>query len=203
MRAFGQSPTNYAIERTIDEVANQLGLDRLELRRRNMIRHEEFPYLIPSGSTYDSGNYEAVIAKVLAKAPYDDLIAERDKLRGEGKLAGIGIAACLEPSGGNSAFEPLLNPKNETTTWMDSCRISIDLDRRHHRDDAHHVGGAGPRDDGRHGGRRGAGDRSGARARHPRRLAQLVAEQLAGRQPHGDHAGRRDVPRRATSSRTS
>jgi 2-furoyl-CoA dehydrogenase large subunit len=127
VRAFGQSPTNYAIERTIDEVANQLGLDRLELRRRNMIRHEEFPYLIPSGSTYDSGNYEAVIAKVLAKAPYDELIAARDKLRAEGKLAGIGIAACLEPSGGNSAFEPLLNPKNETTTWMDSCRISIDL----------------------------------------------------------------------------
>ena len=127
VRAFGQSPTNYAIERTIDEVANQLGLDRLELRRRNMIRHEEFPYLIPSGSTYDSGNYEAVIAKVLARAPYDELIAARDKLRGEGKLAGIGIAACLEPSGGNSAFEPLLNPKNETTTWMDSCRISIDL----------------------------------------------------------------------------
>jgi CO/xanthine dehydrogenase Mo-binding subunit len=127
VRAFGQSPTNYAIERTIDEVANKLSLDRLELRRRNLIRHEEFPYLIPSGSTYDSGNYEAVIAKVFAKAPYDDLIVERDRLRGEGKLAGLGIAACLEPSGGNSAFEPLLNPKNETTTWMDSCRISIDL----------------------------------------------------------------------------
>jgi CO/xanthine dehydrogenase Mo-binding subunit len=127
VRAFGQSPTNYAIERTIDEVANRLSLDRLEVRRRNLIRHEEFPYLIPSGSTYDSGNYEAVIAKVLAKAPYDALIAERDRLRGEGRLAGIGIAACLEPSGGNSAFEPLLNPKNETTTWMDSCRISVDL----------------------------------------------------------------------------
>ena len=42
-------------------------------------------------------------------------------------LAGIGIAACLEPSGGNSSFEPLLNPKVGTTTWMDSCRISIDL----------------------------------------------------------------------------
>ena len=41
-------------------------------------------------------------------------------------LAGIGIAACLEPSGGNSSFEPLLNPKNTTTTWMDSCRIMVD-----------------------------------------------------------------------------
>src|SRR5262245_58776945 len=127
VRAFGQSPTNYAIERTIDEVAHRLGLDRLEVRRRNLIRHEEFPYRIPSGSTYDSGNYEAVIGKVLAKAPYDELLAARDRLRADGKLAGLGIAACLEPSGGNSAFEPLLNPKNATTTWMDSCRISIDL----------------------------------------------------------------------------
>ncbi len=127
VRAFGQAPTNYAIERTIDEVANRLGLDRLEVRRRNLIRHEEFPYLIPSGSTYDSGDYHVVIDKVLAHAGYGDLIAERDRLRGQGMLAGIGIAACLEPSGGNSSFEPLLNPKVGTTTWMDSCRISIDL----------------------------------------------------------------------------
>ena len=127
VRAFGQAPTNYAIERTMDEVANRLGLDRLELRRRNLIKHEEFPYLIPSGSTYDSGDYHTVIDKVLAHAGYNDLIAERDRLRGQGLLAGIGIAACLEPSGGNSSFEPLLNPKVGTTTWMDSCRISVDL----------------------------------------------------------------------------
>jgi 2-furoyl-CoA dehydrogenase large subunit len=127
VRAFGQSPTNYAIERTIDEVANRLGLDRLEVRRRNLIRREEFPYLIPSGSTYDSGDYHTVIDKVLARAGYEHLLAERDRLRADGMLAGIGLAACLEPSGGNSAFEPLLNPKNATTTWMDSCRISIDL----------------------------------------------------------------------------
>jgi 2-furoyl-CoA dehydrogenase large subunit len=127
VRAFGQSPTNYAIERTIDEVASRLGLDRLEVRRRNLIRKEQFPYTIPSGSTYDSGDYHTVIDKVLARADYDALIAERERLRQRGVLAGIGIAACLEPSGGNSSFEPLLNPKNATTTWMDSCRISVDL----------------------------------------------------------------------------
>src|SRR6185436_12869607 len=127
VRAFGQSPTNYAIERTIDEVARRLSLDRLEVRRRNLIRREEFPYLIPSGSTYDSGDYHTVISKVLAHTPYESLIEERDRLRGQGLLAGIGVAACLEPSGGNSSFEPLLNPKNATTTWMDSCRIDVDL----------------------------------------------------------------------------
>jgi 2-furoyl-CoA dehydrogenase large subunit len=127
VRAFGQSPTNYAIERAIEEVARHRGLDRLEVRRRNLIRADEFPYPIPSGTTYDSGDYHAVIDKVLARADYRALIAERDRLRSDGLLAGIGIAACLEPSGANSTFEPLLNPKNETTTYSDSCRINVDL----------------------------------------------------------------------------
>jgi 2-furoyl-CoA dehydrogenase large subunit len=127
VRAFGQAPTNYAIERAIEEVAWHRGLDRLEVRRRNLIRAEEFPYLIPSGTTYDSGDYHAVIDKVLARADYAALLAERDRLRAQGMLAGIGIAACLEPSGANSTFEPLLNPKNETTTYTETCRISVDL----------------------------------------------------------------------------
>jgi len=127
VRAFGQAPTNYAIERAIEEVAAHRGLDRLEVRRRNLIRADEFPYLIPSGTTYDSGDYHAVIDKVLARADYAGLLAERDRLRAAGLLAGIGIAACLEPSGANSTFEPLLNPKNETTTYTDSCRINVDV----------------------------------------------------------------------------
>jgi len=96
------------------------------VRRRNFIRKEEFPYLIPSGTRYDSGDYHTVVDKVLAEVDYPALIAERDRLRASGLLAGIGIASCLEPSGGNSAFEPLLNEKNKTTTWMDSCRINVD-----------------------------------------------------------------------------
>src|SRR5665213_598221 len=127
VRAFGQSPTNYAIESMMDAVANELGMDRLELRQRNMIRHHEFPYLIPPGTTYDSGNFETVIEKVFAKEGYESLIAKRNALRAQGKLAGIGIAACLEPNGGNSSFEPLLNPRNETTTWMESMQINVDL----------------------------------------------------------------------------
>jgi len=127
VRAFGQSPTNYAIERTLEEVAWHRGLDRLEVRRRNLIKADQFPYLIPSGTSYDSGDYDAVIDKVLAQADYATLEAERDRLRGQGLLAGIGIAACLEPSGANSTFELLLNPKNETTTYTESCRITVDV----------------------------------------------------------------------------
>ena len=126
VRGFGQGPTNLALERVMDEVANVLGLDPLEVRRRNLIRHEEFPYLIPSGTTYDSGDYHTVIDKVLANMNYEALKQERDRLRTEGKLAGIGIAACLEPSGGNATFEALLNPAITTSTFMDSCRINVD-----------------------------------------------------------------------------
>src|SRR6202007_1299531 len=57
---------------------------------------------------------------------YAALVAEQKRLRAQGWLAGIGISACLEPNGGNSSFEPLLNPKNTTTTWMESCRVNIE-----------------------------------------------------------------------------
>jgi 2-furoyl-CoA dehydrogenase large subunit len=126
VRGFGQSPTNYAIETAIDKVAAAVGLDRVEVRRRNFIRREEFPYLIPSGTRYDSGDYHTVVDKVLDHVDWSELLRERDRLRERGMLAGIGIAACLEPSGGNSSFEPLLNPKNTTTTWMESCSIVVD-----------------------------------------------------------------------------
>jgi len=126
VRGFGQAPTNLALERCIDEVANTLGLDPLEVRRRNFIRKDEFPYLIPSGTTYDSGDYHVVVDKVTAQNRYEELKKERDRLRSEGKLAGIGIAACLEPSGGNATFEALLNPAITTSTFMDSCRINVD-----------------------------------------------------------------------------
>jgi 2-furoyl-CoA dehydrogenase large subunit len=127
VRGFGQAPTNFALERAIDRVAQHLGADRIDVRRKNLIRKNQFPYTIPSGSTYDSGDYHAVLDKALAAADYPALVAARDAARRAGRLAGIGISTCLEPSGGNSAFEVLFNPRNETTTWMDSCLVRVDL----------------------------------------------------------------------------
>ena len=126
VRGFGQSPTNYALETMMDRVAEHLGMDRIALRRKNFIRSDEFPWEIPSGSKYDSGDYHAVVDKVLSQSGYEDIVAERDRLRADGLCAGIGIAACLEPSGGNSSFEPLLNPKNRTSTWMEGSRVNVD-----------------------------------------------------------------------------
>jgi 2-furoyl-CoA dehydrogenase large subunit len=127
VRGFGQAPTNYAIETGMDKVARFLKMDRIALRQRNLIGKDEFPYLIPSGTHYDSGDYATVLGKALSAAPFDTIVQQRDALRASGQLAGIGFATCLEPSGGNSSFEPLFNPKNQTTTWMESCVVRIDL----------------------------------------------------------------------------
>src|SRR5215470_2339069 len=70
VRGFGQSPTNFALERTMDRVAQFLNMDRIALRQKNLIRKDEFPYTIPSGSTYDSGDYHTVLDKALAAIDY-------------------------------------------------------------------------------------------------------------------------------------
>jgi CO/xanthine dehydrogenase Mo-binding subunit len=126
VRGFGQSPTNYAIESAVDAVARELGIDRAELRRRNFPRADQFPYRIPSGTSYDSGDYHAVLDKALDAADIPALERRRDELRAEGRLAGIGIATCLEPGGGNAIFENVMNPKNDKTTFPEGCRLRID-----------------------------------------------------------------------------
>ena len=126
VRGFGQSPTNYAIESAVDAAARELGLDRLEIRRRNFIRPDEFPYRIPSGSEYDSGDYQAVLDKTLALA--GGLAGRRDEWRARGLLAGIGIATCLEPGGGNAIFENVMNPANDKTTFPEGCRLRVDAE---------------------------------------------------------------------------
>ena len=132
VRGFGQAPTNYAIESAVDAAARDLGLDRLAIRRRNFIRPDEFPYRIPSGTEYDSGDYGAVLDKVIglagtaAEPGLATLERRRDELRAAGKLAGIGVATCLEPGGGNAIFENIMNPANDKTTFPEGCRLRVD-----------------------------------------------------------------------------
>ena len=128
VRGFGQAPTNVAIEATIDRVAAFLQRDREDLRRHNYIRTDQFPYRIPSGSEYDSGDYHKVHELLSNAALTARLTQRKEELIAAGQLAGIGIASVLEPGGGNAAFEPLMNPRNDTTTWMESCLLRIDRD---------------------------------------------------------------------------
>ncbi|MFD7994089.1 xanthine dehydrogenase family protein molybdopterin-binding subunit [Streptomyces mexicanus] len=100
-RGAGRPEATYAIERAMDELAAEVGLDPVEVRRRNWIRHEEFPYTSIAGLTYDSGNYEAATDKALALFGYDDLRAEQQKRneRGDTVRLGIGVSTYTEMCG--------------------------------------------------------------------------------------------------------
>ncbi|MEU9170466.1 xanthine dehydrogenase family protein molybdopterin-binding subunit [Streptomyces sp. NPDC048420] len=100
-RGAGRPEATYAIERIMDDLAAELGLDPVELRRRNWIRHEEFPYTTIAGLTYDSGNYEAATEKALALFDYDKLRAEQAdrNQRGDTVRLGIGVSTYTEMCG--------------------------------------------------------------------------------------------------------
>ena len=108
---FGQAPTNYVIERLIDQVATELNLDRAEVRFRNLIQADQFPYEIPTGATYDSGDYPEVLRKALDISGFAGIAQRKAEARERGKLLGIGLATCVEPSaGGGSVFNIFNNP---------------------------------------------------------------------------------------------
>src|SRR5215469_289099 len=100
-RGAGRPEATYAIERTMDELAHELGMEPLQLRERNWIKHEEFPFTTIAGLTYDSGNYEAATAKAKELFGYDALRAEQAErnTRGDKVRLGIGISTFTEMCG--------------------------------------------------------------------------------------------------------
>jgi carbon-monoxide dehydrogenase large subunit len=106
-RGAGRPEATYGTERIMDEAATELGMDPMELRRRNWITHEEFPYESVGGFTYDSGNYEAATAKAMELFDYDGMRAEQQRRRDSGDRyqLGIGISTYTEACGlGPSRF---------------------------------------------------------------------------------------------------
>jgi carbon-monoxide dehydrogenase large subunit len=100
-RGAGRPEATFAIERIMDELAAELGIEPLELRERNWIKHEEFPHASISGLTYDSGNYEAATAKARELFRYDELRAEQERRRASNDPVqlGIGISTYTEMCG--------------------------------------------------------------------------------------------------------
>jgi carbon-monoxide dehydrogenase large subunit len=100
-RGAGRPEATFAIERIMDELAVELDMEPLELRERNWIKHEEFPYTTVCGLTYDSGNYEAATARAKELFGYDTLRAEQAErnARGDSVRLGIGISTYTEMCG--------------------------------------------------------------------------------------------------------
>lgn len=99
-RGAGRPEAAYLIERAMDVLADELGMDPVEVRRRNFIPPDKFPYKTPTGALYDSGEYNKPLSKLLELINYPALRAEQaQRLQNGGKLLGIGIGCYVEICG--------------------------------------------------------------------------------------------------------
>lgn len=97
-RGAGRPEATHAIERSMDVLAAQLGIDPVELRRRNFLDPREFPHTTPSGAEYDSGDFAKALDTAIDRAGYDELRAEQQRRRdaGDSTRLGIGVASYVE-----------------------------------------------------------------------------------------------------------
>ncbi len=102
-RGAGRPEATYLIERMMDLLAVELGLDPAQVRKHNFIDREAFPYRNPAGTSYDSGDYAAALDRLLAMADYPRLRRDQAVARQAGRLHGIGMAAYVDLGGGGPA----------------------------------------------------------------------------------------------------
>ena len=98
-RGAGRPEAMYAVERMVDILARKLGMDPMEIRKKNFISPDAFPYQMPSGLAIDSGNYPGTLAKALEMLDYEAFRKEQAKAREEGRLLGIGFSTYIELCG--------------------------------------------------------------------------------------------------------
>src|SRR5262245_40172566 len=98
-RGAGRPEACYVLERLADRAAQRLGIDRAEIRRRNLIPPSAMPYKTPIGPTYDCGDFPKIFARTLALADYDGFEKRRAQAARRGRLRGIGMACYVESSG--------------------------------------------------------------------------------------------------------
>ena len=119
--SFRVTEASYFIERLVQNAAYELGMDPAELRRRNFIQPDQFPYHSPTGFVYDSGEYETALDMALDAVDYKGLREEQTAARAEGRLIGIGMASFTEVVGaGNSREYDILGLK-----MFDSAELRI------------------------------------------------------------------------------
>ena len=133
-RGYACQHLYFEIEGMVDLLAEQLGMDPADVRRRNFIRPNQFPYRTPSGGLYDSGDYPAVFEKLLQRSQYEDLRHEQAEARKQGRLFGIGLAVAVDPSVSNMgyvtvALDPELRGRPEylaKSGAMEAATVKID-----------------------------------------------------------------------------
>ena len=133
-RGYACGHLYFETERMMDLLAARLGIDPVEIRRRNLIGADSFPYRTPTGGLYDSGDYQATFDKALDVAKYDELKREQAQARAAGRYFGIGLALAVDPSVSNmgyvaTALDPQFRAKPEylaKSGAVDAATIKID-----------------------------------------------------------------------------
>ena len=132
IRGFGGPQLYLALERLVQRIAIELGLDHLDVIRRNLVPPEKFPYRAAAGSLYDSGDYPRAVETAVGDGRLDDLKKRRDAARAAGKKYGIGFAVVVEPAMSNMGYLSTLltpeardkaGPKNGATSM-----VTVNLD---------------------------------------------------------------------------
>ena len=98
-RGAGRPEANYVVERLMDAAAAHLGVDRIDLRRRNLICKDQMPYLTATGMTYNSGDFELCLTRALQNIDFDGFEKRREEAKSGGKLRGIGLSCYIEACG--------------------------------------------------------------------------------------------------------
>jgi carbon-monoxide dehydrogenase large subunit len=124
-RGAGRPEATFVVERALDLVAAELGMDPVEVRRKNFPGPDEFPFKTATGLFYDSGNYEGALKKALNMANYSKLRDEQKKARAEGRIFGIGVSTYVEicaigpsaatPAGGWESATVRIEPTGKVT----------------------------------------------------------------------------------------
>jgi aerobic carbon-monoxide dehydrogenase large subunit len=100
-RGAGRPESNYLVERLVDAAARELGVDKVELRRRNMVPPSAMPHATPVGKSYDSGDFRTVLDAAVVRMNYAGFAARQAEAAARGKRRGLGLAYYLEATGGD------------------------------------------------------------------------------------------------------
>jgi aerobic carbon-monoxide dehydrogenase large subunit len=103
-RGAGRPEGIYFLERSIDMLAREIGMDPAEVRRKNFIKPDKFPFQTQTGLFYDSGDYEPALDRALELSGWQQLMAERDAARAEGRIVGVGLSMYIEICGLGPSF---------------------------------------------------------------------------------------------------
>ncbi len=114
-RGFGGQQLYFGLERLVDDIARERAMDPADLRRRNLVPADAFPYATPSGGIYDSGDYQRALELALDNTDYDRLRKEQSEARDNGEWMGIGIATIVDPSATNIGYVGLATPVQDRT----------------------------------------------------------------------------------------